>query len=40
MFCGSHGYWFIFVAVLMDVLGAPPIAMPLLVIAGGLAAAG
>jgi len=40
MFWGKQGYWFIFMAVLMDVLGAPPIAMPLLIIAGGLAAAG
>src|SRR2546426_1764738 len=39
-FCGTYGYGFIFIAVLMDVLGAPPVAMPLLVIAGGLAAAG
>jgi membrane protein DedA with SNARE-associated domain len=37
---GIQGYCFIFVAVLIDVLGAPPIAMPLLIIAGGLAATG
>jgi len=36
----SYGYWFIFLAVLSDGLGAPPVAMPILLIAGGLAAAG
>jgi membrane protein DedA with SNARE-associated domain len=36
----SYGYWFIFLALLSDGLGAPPVAMPILLIAGGLAAAG
>jgi membrane protein DedA with SNARE-associated domain len=36
----SYGYWFIFLAVLSDGLGAPPVAMPILLIAGGLAVAG
>ena len=37
---GSQGYLFIFLTVLLDVLGAPVIALPFLVIAGGLAATG
>ena len=40
VFSKTTGYWFIFLAVLGDGLGAPPIAMPALIIAGGLAAAG
>src|SRR5262249_48015365 len=40
VFYKSYGYWFIFLAVLSDGLGAPPIAVPILLIAGGLAATG
>jgi membrane protein DedA with SNARE-associated domain len=36
----DHGYWILFVAVLLDGLGVPITAMPLLFVAGGLAAAG
>jgi membrane protein DedA with SNARE-associated domain len=40
LLCGSQGYCLIFLAVLVDALGAAPIGIPLLIIAGGLAAAG
>lgn len=36
----SHGYWVIFLVVLIDFLGAPITSIPLLVTAGALAAAG
>lgn len=34
----SHGYWVVFLVVLLDFLGAPITSIPLLVIAGALAA--
>jgi len=39
-FSATQAYWILFGAVLLDVLGLPLTAMPLLFIAGGLAASG
>lgn len=39
-FSGAEGYWILFGAVLLDVLGFPLTAMPLMFIAGGFAASG
>ena len=36
----NHGYWVVFLVVLLDFVGAPITSIPLLVIAGALAASG